>query len=419
MENQIHQEFQRLRIELDKISSYSHTLEKAEENIQETTQLIQHVGEKYENLVDLIWREFNEEIDSLKELKNQIHRESSRVEETLQKLQQEGISIQQMPEAKLPKNLLQTFGERLQLLESRIQGQYDTLLQHVTRFTQVNQNLEGNLGKKIDIQINQLTNRLSQLDSQLQQTLKESLNDALTRKLLAKDPANTNPLNNGLGQHLKDQLESIQQKIHHTDVQLKDLIKGSLEESLSSLMEQYNTSTLTDEVPEKTSIFQSQITDLSKKIEESDRALRNIVRGMNVQMEELIGSSQSQLSTSLVTEMEEKLTPKLEAFEGRLSQSQSYAKELFDNLSRSFDSITKDSEDKLKLFQQVSNTLKPKDGEDTLESIKKVTRNQFQKLLDYENDMKKQKQLLGIVTVISLLNLVMIIIMIITFTQVS
>ncbi len=421
MENQIHQEFQRLKIELDKLSSYSRSIERAEENVKETSELIEKVGEKYENLVDLIWREFNEELDSLKDLKSQIQSESKRIEQALNKLQQEGLSSNSRPESQASTELLKRLGDRVKALETRTQGQFDTLGTHMNRFAQLHQTLESNLSRKIDYQLGQLNNRITQLDIQIQDRLKESLSESLAHIHNSPEPQTGNPINNGLGKHLKDQLESIQQQMTHSDVQLKDLIQGSLEESLSNWLKEHESKINADEntLPENDSQLSEQFNQFKEKLEETDLSIRNIVRGLNVNIENVIKDNQQQISESTTKLIKSDLQTQFQQVENKLSQSGANVKELLENLQESFHSVMEDNESKSKLFQELAKSLKKDNNGESLETIKKVTRNQFQKLLDHENDMKKQKQLLGIVTVISLLNLALIVIMIITFYKMS
>jgi len=422
MENQIHQEFQRLKTELDKLSSYSRSLERAEENVQETGELIQKVGEKYENLVDLIWREFNEELDSLKDLKSQIQSESTRIEQALFRFQQEGFAAQSTgKDAEVSAELLSSFNERLKALESRMQKQFDTLGTHLNRFAQLHQNIESNLSRKIDYQLGQLTNRITQLDVQIQNKLKQSLQESLSDIKFPTDLKTSNPINNGLGKHLKDQLDSIHQKMNHADVQLKELIQGSLEESLSSWMQENQSRLNVADSPISIPDTQlaEQIKEVSKKLEESDISIRNIIRGLNVSLEEALKQNQQHITTSMSSQIKGDLLDRFQQVDQKISQTNTSVQQLLENFQDNIQAVISDSEAKSQLFQDVAKSLKKENNEESLETIKKVTRNQFQKLLDHENDMKKQKQLLGIVTVISLLNLILIVIMIITFSQMA
>ena len=460
MEKQIHQEFQRLKEELDKISSYANMMSRAEENVQQTTRLINQVSEKYESLVDLIWHEFNAEIEALNILKENVLAETAKLKAEGDKPTMAMLDTDTRSAVAL--EVFEKVNSRLESLDEQLKSDQQALSEHVGQLGEAYQGLEARLQEKIDGQFQALSEKVDLFGEEIKVGLIQVMDDLPDKEAsqVAVPDLSSHPLNNGLGDDLKSRLQEIQEKIDHSDSQLEQLIKGSLASSFSHFLDETKTAlaptTSEVELEAETASnheLMEHLATVNQKLETSDSVLQAVLEklsesDLNFQevKEQLANKDTSFLSAiaSLKLSLEEikegkpdtenefdltKLTESLQdglrtnldsrftQVDHKLVQTQEQVSQTVDNLKDSVRSLMADFSGRSDKLQTAIATLDSGGDNDSIETLKKVSRNQLQKLLDHETDLKKQKQLLGIITVISLVNLFLIIFLIVSMYQ--
>ena len=478
MEKQIHLEFQRLKEELDKIASYSHMMHRAEENVQKTTQLINEVGEKYESLVDLIWHEFNAELESLNVLKENIAQEVARLHSGT-----DGpvvASLDSESSSTLVSDVLEAVQTKFEGLDERLKSQYQTLEGYVSQLGSEHHQLEQRLQEKIDTQLDALSTKVNSIGEDIKGGLLQVIDD-LPHKAAAQvslPDFKEHPLQNGLGEDLKNQIEQLKDQINQSDTHLESIIKGSLESSFSSFIHETQailqpSGTVSEEevanqreieLIESLGIVQQRLVnsenalnllldringsdDLGQSIldrlslsDESLQALKESLEGkessskqelnsIRESLDKLIqemGSEESPVDLDQITKnfqnrlnlhLDTKLDSKFSLVDNKLNQTEEQLSDKVSGITQSVQSTLQEISTQSHAIQKTLGELEGRSGNEGLETLKKVSRNQLQKLLDNETDLRKQRQLLGIVTVISILNLLLIILVIFSLYQ--
>ena len=478
MEKQIHLEFQRLKEELDKIASYSHMMHRAEENVHKTTQLINQVGEKYESLVDLIWHEFNAELESLNLLKENITAEVARL--------QVGTdtpvvaSLDSDSSSTLVSEVLEALHAKFEGLDEKLKSQYQTLEGYVSQIGVEHQQLEQRLQEKIDTQLESLSTKINSIGEDIKGGLLEVIDD-LPHKTAAEvslPDFKEHPLQNGLGEDLKNQIEQLKAQINQSDTHLESIIKGSLESSFSSfihetqailqpleteieaerprereielmeflglvqqrlansenalnlLLDRINGSDdLGQSILDRLSISDETLQGLKESFEGKEGSSSQELISIRESLDKLIqekGSEESSIDLEQLTQnfqnrlnlhLDTKLDSKFSQVDSKLNQTEEQLSQTVSGINQSVQSTLQEISTQSNAIQKTLGNLEGRSGNEGLETLKKVSRNQLQKLLDNETDLKKQRQLLGIVTVISILNLLLIILVIFSLYQ--
>lgn len=478
MEKQIHLEFQRLKEELDKIASYSHMMHRAEENVHKTTQLINEVGEKYESLVDLIWHEFNAELESLTVLKENITQEVTRL--------QTGTdtpvvaSLDTDTSSALVSDVIEAVQTKIEGLDEQLKSQYQTLEGYVSQLGTEHQQLEQRLQEKIDTQLDALSAKVNSIGEDIKSGLLQVIDD-LPHKTAAQvqiPDFKEHPLQNGLGEDLKNQLEQLKAQINQSDTHLESIIKGSLESSFSSFIHETQailqpSETVVEEEephPREAELIQT-LEVVQQRLANSENALNLLLDRINgsddlgqsildrlslsdetlqalkvswegkessanqeltsiretlnkliqeddsedapIDLEQITQNFQNRLNLHLDT----KLDSKFSQVDSKLSRTEEQLSQTVSGINQTVQSTLQEISTQSDAIQKTLGTLEGRSGNEGLETLKKVSRNQLQKLLDNETDLKKQRQLLGIVTVISILNLLLIILVIFSLYQ--
>ncbi|MEM6632395.1 MAG: hypothetical protein AAF694_22170 [Bacteroidota bacterium] len=459
MEKQIHQEFQRLKEELDKISSYANMMHRAEENVHQTTQLINQVSEKYESLVDLIWHEFNAELEALNILKENVLAETA-------KLKAEGdkptvAALDPETRSAVALEVFERVNERFESLDEKLKTDQASLSEHVGQLGDAYKDLETRLQEKIDGQFQSLSDKVDQFGEEIKVGLIQVMDD-LTEKeesAVAVPDLSNHPLNNGLGDDLKNRLQEIQEKINHSDSHLEQLIKGSLASSFSHFIDETKTAlapatpeieltevntpdpevmnrlvavdqkldssdTLLQAVLEKLSQSDVNLQEVKEQLanKETDTSFMSAIASLKLALEDIkegnaLSDTQPDLTAlteSLQDQLRNNLDTQFSRVDHKLVETKEEMSQTVGNLSESVRSLMADFSGRSDKLQKAIVSLETSGGNEGLETLKKVSRNQLQKLLDHETDLKKQKQLLGIITVISLVNLLLIIFLIVS-----
>ena len=518
-EKQVHLEFQRLKEELDKIASYSQMMHLAEENVQKTTQLINEVGEKYESLVDLIWHEFNAELESLSILKESIQMELAQLHSNPDNPILASLDVD--TKTGLVQDVLGAVTLRFEDLDEKLKSQYQTIETYVGQLGDEHKQLEERLQEKIDGQLGALSGKIHEIGEEIQEGLLKAMGDMSqkTAHTVGFPDFKDHPLNNGIGEDLKSQIQQLKEQIDNSDSQLENMIRGSLETTFSSflienqsilnspsigvgdkgrsksgadlsqymslfqqkldysesalvtLLERINGSDdLGNSILERLSRSDDVLRDLKDAHRESEvsliqmlNKLQNSVEGigryspkredsgdlrriMNNLQDRLNGQIDSKFSQvdhklsdtqeSISNTLDDKLKLTQDQFsdaiDNKLQETQeqlssainSKLKETREELSQTVSGINQTVQSALKDFSTQSSdlskslaSLEENSKRGGIETLKKVSRNQLQKLLDNETDLRKQRQLLGIVTVISILNFLLILLVIFSLYQ--
>ena len=410
---QMHQEFQRLKSELDKLTSYSGLLKEADENVQETTSLIKNVNNKYETLVDLIWREFNEEIDSLKSLKEQITNEAKHVSETLKSIQLQSIETRQtgqlLAQELRAEKIFSPILHKLSKLENHIDKRTNILEDHFEHVKNANKQLETNITRNLTNQLRELQVKAFRFDDNIQNVIKTSLEENLSK--VTKTGESSQPvLSNGVGKNIKEQLEQINSRIGRSDNTLKDIIKQSLSESAGhtagidhDILAKAISHNLSKHIDSHFKKLQQKLDDSSKSIAKLSSAPLPVEGASSVEPD---------AARPGLDALQKNLEEKFDKIQQKLGESGLAIKGFAKNVNDSVAEMVIENKNSVeKINKAVSNMKGGGFDNESVDTIKKVTRNQFQKLLDHERDMKKLSRLIGIGLVIGGLSILLLILL--------
>lgn len=457
---QLHQEFQRLRSQLEKLASYSNMLQQADENVQETTRLVQNVNEKYENLVDLIWREFNEELNALKTLRENLKQETQQLDQSLAAFQQQTEKTQEVQEG-----LLQTLTaekiyapvmEGLQRMEAGLSEKNQQIGQHLEglgdhqrqleirlqeslgrqleawqeKHGQRDQHLESQIGLQIQLlqeqtaqfqdqltrhlvkELEKIRQQTRQVDEHVQQVIKHSVNESFSQvsEVLEKHkPA----LSNGIGKNISEQLAQLQYRIGQSDTQLPDLIRQSLAQSMAEwrpsgqpVGEEALVQRLAEQLEPLMKGYFARVHQQISRMEASIEPIKEHMAALQAHPTSGTAPSPGSLSGELSSYFEQ--------VQQKIGESNLAVRGFVKSFNDSFTDLIVENKNKLNKIQELLSRGGGNGGsvdEESLDTIKKVTRNQFQKLLDNEKEIRKTNRLVTISLVVSGVSIVLLILM--------
>lgn len=399
METKSLNEFQRLKSELDKLSSYSTLLAQSQSNIQQTAQLIQNVGEKYDRIVDQIGISLQAELESLRGLRDEVVQVSEKLEQIPARW-----SENQPTNGAAPTELIHELNKQLVALTNRIQVKQDDILTNVQGVVQSNQGLEERIISRFTTHFNELRQALNQqLESELRevsdrlqlhaQTAPTTISMGDANKRLAQ--ADIQLIWTGFQRIVQDQLVKLETRLAGVESFVSESLRTGLSE-FSNKQPQINVPSFA------TDKLEQQVERLGQKLSETDLFLQSAFRKVGMVVEDVVINSQKNLSETTGKLLQAKIDPYLNAIVEKMKESDLALQSFINELRETNTGIVAGAQQRMDTLGEVINRFKVDTRDDSIESIKQISKNQTRLLLDQEKELKRQRYLIILLTLVSL-----------------